>query len=68
MEKQTFKFINEGNGIEGLVPTSKIYREEKAKVMVIDKNSKFMWDPLFECFVPKTDSTLEKGTVKVHIR
>ncbi len=65
MEKENFKFINEGNGIEGLISNGKIAKKQENKVMVIDKKSNLVWDPIFECFIQKDDNTKEKGTVSV---
>lgn len=70
MTKENFYFINEGNGIEGLVPKAQIDKEESTKHLVVfsKKSPDMVWDPIFECFVPKTidtNYTLEKGTVPV---
>ena len=71
MEKQKFTFINEGNGIEGLIASGIILDIEKSatpKVAIKDKNSNLVWDPVFECFIKKEDDkdyTLEKATVAV---
>lgn len=70
MEKQKFIFINEGNGIEGIMPVGVALDKitsSKPKVAVAVKQTELIWDPIFECFIPKEDNkdyTLEKGTVK----
>lgn len=59
-----FKFINEGNGIEGIIETTEIRKEEskKMKLSVVTKN--LIWDPVFEQFIEKENTAeLEKGTV-----
>lgn len=66
MKKENFKFINEGNGIEGIVAQGKIdtVQSSKIKIAIQDKKSDIIWDPMFECFIPKTkECMLEKGTV-----
>ena len=68
MKKEQFTFINVGNGIEGIISKGHIDKEEssKPKVLIQKKNSELVWDPVFECFVPKKDdNTLEKGTVSI---
>lgn len=68
MTKEQFTFINDGNGIEGIISKGHIDKEESAKpkVLIQKKNSELVWDPVFECFVPKKDdNTLEKGTVSI---
>lgn len=68
MQKETFKFINEGNGIEGIMSKGKINVESssKIKVAIQKKQTDLIWDPIFECFVPKNnENILEKGTVLI---
>lgn len=74
MEKQKFTFINEGNGIEGIVESGIVLDTKTSatpKVAIKTKNDSLVWDPLFECFVSKEsgkDYTLEKSTVKINTK
>lgn len=68
MKKENFKFINEGNGIEGIIAqgTIDIQKSSQTKIAIKDKKSDLVWDPIFECFIPKNkENVLEKGTVLV---
>ena len=69
MKKEQFVFINDGNGIEGIISKGHIDKETsvKPKVLIQNKKSEYIWNPVFECFVPKSeDNTLEKGSVTIN--
>lgn len=71
MEKQKFTFINEGNGIEGIIESGIVLDTKTSatpKVAIKPQTHNLVWDPVFECFIPREsdkDYTLEKTTVAV---
>ena len=64
--KEEFKFINEGNGIEGIIATGKLIKTKHTpKILITDKKTNLIWDPIFECFIPKENET--KSIDKKHL-